>query len=335
MSTPVDVVIDTGTDTIKFGIAGDISSNKWFMPTRVRGRVSPLANGVIHDWDAITGLWKKAFDELGVSPTNCRVLMVTKTYVPKFQRESIVRALFERLNVQACYLANSSVLALAAASGKTTGLVVDSGESELLVDAVVNGAATAKVPAYVNSYGGDEIEAVLSELVRERASAEQDLRPVKESICYVASDYATELDKKESATHTFPDGQRLELGYQRFHALEVLFQPDIVGDEGSRGLPKLVADCILNHDPGQQAALYSSIVLCGGNTLFPGLQERLTKELRALAPANMKPTIISLPERQSLAWRGGSSLAKFGNVKWITAKEFATEGAAIVHTRCV
>ena len=34
--------------------------------------------------------------------------------------------------------------------------------------------------------------------------------------------------------------------------------------------------------------LYSNIVLSGGTTMFPGIGERMTKELTALAPSTMK-----------------------------------------------
>ena len=32
--------------------------------------------------------------------------------------------------------------------------------------------------------------------------------------------------------------------------------------------------------------LYANIVFCGGNTMYPGIGERMTKELSALAPTS-------------------------------------------------
>ena len=37
-----------------------------------------------------------------------------------------------------------------------------------------------------------------------------------------------------------------------------------------------------------RSELYSNVILSGGNTLFPGLQERLQKELQHIAPAKEK-----------------------------------------------
>ena len=52
--------------------------------------------------------------------------------------------------------------------------------------------------------------------------------------------------------------------------------------------------------------LYENVVLSGGSTLFPGLSERLSTELTALAPSAMKVKVIASPERKNLAWIGGS-----------------------------
>ena len=44
--------------------------------------------------------------------------------------------------------------------------------------------------------------------------------------------------------------------------------------------------------------LYSNIVLSGGTTMYPGVGERMTKELTALAPSTMKIKVIAPPERK-------------------------------------
>jgi actin beta/gamma 1 len=46
--------------------------------------------------------------------------------------------------------------------------------------------------------------------------------------------------------------------------------------------------------------------MSGGTTLFPGIPERLSKEVVALAPSTMKIKVVAPPERKFLAWIGGS-----------------------------
>ena len=70
-------------------------------------------------------------------------------------------------------------------------------------------------------------------------------------------------------------------------------------------------------------SLYSNIVLTGGSTLFPGLCERLHKELSSMA-YEREINIIAHPERKYGAWLGGSQLVLSGAVdsKWITREEY-------------
>ncbi len=44
--------------------------------------------------------------------------------------------------------------------------------------------------------------------------------------------------------------------------------------------------------------LYGNIVLSGGPTMFPGIAERLQKELTSFAPSTMKIKVIAPPERK-------------------------------------
>eukprot|EP00295_Goniomonas_pacifica_P021936 CAMPEP_0175853102 /NCGR_PEP_ID=MMETSP0107_2-20121207/26580_1 /TAXON_ID=195067 ORGANISM="Goniomonas pacifica, Strain CCMP1869" /NCGR_SAMPLE_ID=MMETSP0107_2 /ASSEMBLY_ACC=CAM_ASM_000203 /LENGTH=65 /DNA_ID=CAMNT_0017168707 /DNA_START=12 /DNA_END=206 /DNA_ORIENTATION=+ len=58
-----------------------------------------------------------------------------------------------------------------------------------------------------------------------------------------------------------------------------------------------------------QEELYGNVVISGGTTRFPGIAERLQKELTALAPSGMKTKIIAPAERMHSVWIGGSILA--------------------------
>jgi actin len=55
--------------------------------------------------------------------------------------------------------------------------------------------------------------------------------------------------------------------------------------------------------------LFSNIVLSGGTTMYPGIAERLNKEMVALAPSSVKIKIVAPPERKYSVWIGGSILS--------------------------
>merc|ERR1712025_42910 len=55
--------------------------------------------------------------------------------------------------------------------------------------------------------------------------------------------------------------------------------------------------------------LYANTVLSGGTTMYPGIADRMQKEITALAPSTMKIKIIAPPGRKYSVWIGGSILA--------------------------
>jgi hypothetical protein len=67
--------------------------------------------------------------------------------------------------------------------------------------------------------------------------------------------------------------------------------------------------------------------------MFPGIADRMQKELTSLSPASMKVKIVAPPERKYSVWIGGSilaSLSTFQNL-WCTKQEYDESGPGIVH----
>jgi len=86
-------------------------------------------------------------------------------------------------------------------------------------------------------------------------------------------------------------------------------------------------DLDIRHD------LFGNVVLSGGSTMFPGIGDRVQREMTLLAPENMRVQIIAPPERKYSVWIGGSilaSLSTFQNL-WCSKKEYDEAGPGIVH----
>ena len=79
---------------------------------------------------------------------------------------------------------------------------------------------------------------------------------------------------------------------------------------------------ILKSDIELRKDLYRNIILSGGTTMLLGILERLTKELIALAPSEMKISLVeSAPDQRQLQnWIGGSILSSLPTFRhmWIT-----------------
>ena len=79
----------------------------------------------------------------------------------------------------------------------------------------------------------------------------------------------------------------------------------------SAGIHETTYNSIMKCDVDIRKDLYGNIVLSGGTTMFPGIADRMQKELTALAPSTMKIKIIAPPERKYSVWIGGSILLLF------------------------
>jgi len=141
-------------------------------------------------------------------------------------------------------------------------------------------------------------------------------------------------DDKEK-TYELPDGNIITVGSERFRCPEVLFQPSFVGKEAS-GIHDTTFQSIMKCDVDIRKDLYANVVLSGGTTMFPGIGERMTKELTALAPSTMKIKVVAPPERKYSVWIGGSILSSLSTFQqmWISKGEYDESGPTIVHRKC-
>jgi len=75
---------------------------------------------------------------------------------------------------------------------------------------------------------------------------------------------------------------------------------------------------------------------CLGTSMYPGIADRMQKEITALAPSTMKIKIIAPPERKYSVWIGGSILASLSTFQqmWISKQEYDEAGPSIVHRKC-
>ena len=102
------------------------------------------------------------------------------------------------------------------------------------------------------------------------------------------------------------------------------------------GFHEITYQSILKCDIDIRKDLYSNIVMSGGTTMYPGIPERLSKEVTALAPSTMKIKVVAPAERKFLVWIGGSILSSLSTFQtmWITKAEYQETGATIVHRKC-
>jgi len=307
----------------------------------------PIEHGIITNWDDMEKIWHHTFyDELRVSPNERNVMLTEAPLNPKNNREKMTTIMFETFNTPGIYIGIQAVLSLYSA-GKTTGIVMDSGDGVTHFVPIFEGYAFPHAILRINLAGRNLTEYLLK-ILSERGhhlttSAEQEIvKDIKEKLTYVALDFEAELKEaskssSKDAQYEMPDGNLITIGSERFRCPEVLFNPMLIGKEFV-GIHEQCYNSIMKSDIDVRKDLYSNIVLSGGTTMFPGLSERLTREVQKLAPQTMnsKVKVIATPERKYSVWIGGSILSSLNNFQnmWITKAEYDDSGPQIVHRKC-
>jgi len=320
----------------------------------------PIEHGVVQDWDNMEKIWHHTFDNelrmiVGVEENPfdedvCGVILTEPPMNPDENRERMTQIMFETFEARRFCPVSGAVLALYA-SGRTTGVVVDSGAGVTSIVPVYNSNPVSNASVRMD-LAGDDLTQYMDKILQEcRVDYSHPYRnaisKIKEDLCYVSENFSGEVDNFEGKEKQFemPDGEIITIHNQIIRGPELLFNSTLDG-RTTPNLQQCCAQSITRCDSSMQKELLSNIVMAGGNTMFPGMQERLQAEMsKSFDEVKQRVNVIAPPERMISQWIGGSIVAQLSTFSFINkepaprdvgpgrdAAGYDEVGPAIVHT---
>lgn len=304
----------------------------------------PIRHGQIENWDHMERFWSNSiFKYLRVEPEDHYFLLTEPPLNPPENRENTAEIMFESFNCAGLYIAVQAVLALAASwtSSKVsdrslTGTVIDSGDGVTHVipvaEGYVIGSSIKSIPI-----AGRDITYFVQSLLRDRGEPDSSLKTageIKEEYCYVCPDIVKEFSRFDRDPARFvkhqitqPGGRKvtIDVGYERFLAPEIFFNPEIYSSDFLTPLPTVVDGVIQSSPIDVRRGLYKNIVLSGGSTLYKDFGRRLQRDIKHLVDARIRASearsggarsgglevqVISHKRQRHGPWFGGSLLGQ-------------------------
>ena len=334
----------------------------------------PIRHGIVENWDHMERFWEQCiFKYLRAEPEENYFLLTEPPLNPPENRESTAEIMFESFNIKGLYIAVQAVLALAASwtSNKVTdrtltGTVVDSGDGVTHVIPVAEGYVIGSAIKHIPLAGRD-ITYFVQQLLRQRGEsanipAEDSRRvaeKIKEDYSYVCQDMVREFRRFDEDPYKYferyegehaASGRRyaVDVGYERFLAPEIFFNPEIASSDYLTPLPEVVDSVIQQSPIDVRRGLYKNIVLSGGSTMFQHFGQRLRKDLNAIVSdrlaasevasgnlahsSGLDVNVISHRMQRYAVWYGGSLLGSLPDFHSFCydKKDYEEHGPSIV-----
>lgn len=225
-------------------------------------------------------LWHNLLDVANLTVLDSTSMLIVESVKSTAgDRTKWAEMLFETFHVPSICISNSASLSVFA-SGRTSGLVVESGAGITTSVPVYEGFVLKHAITYMD-YGGQDVSANLRKSFLDK-SIQVDLSSakfVKERLAFVHGYQTQDLEQTYSEKLTFclPDGNDVTVESKIFkECTDSLF---VNNKTPSGGLVNQVHESIVLCDDSVKSDLAHNIILSGGTTMLPGFGDKLHNDL--------------------------------------------------------
>nr|AAK84834.1 actin [Elaeis oleifera] len=368
------LVCDNGTGMVKAGFAGDDAPRAVFPSIVGRPRHTgvmvgmgqkdayvgdeaqskrgiltlkyPIEHGIVNNWDDMEKIWHHTFyNELRVAPEEHPVLLTEAPLNPKANREKMTQNHVGNIQCTCHVCCNPKqfyhyMLVVVQLGIVLTRKMVLPTLAQIIRDLhFLMPSFRLDLAGREPTYCFDERYLLRKAILSPPLQSGKLVGISRRNLAYVALDYDQELEVCQKQFFV-KRSYELLMGRSHHWCGEIQVSrgsfPAILDWKEAAGIHETTYNSIMKCDVVIRKDLYGNVVLSGGSTMFPGIADRMSKEISALAPSSMKIKVVAPPERKYSVWIGGSILASLSTFQqmWISKEEYDECGPAIVHRKC-
>ncbi|KAI0279726.1 actin actin-like protein [Russula aff. rugulosa BPL654] len=299
---PGNLASKRGVEDLDFFIGDEALANA---KTPGYGVYYPIRHGQIDNWDYMERYWEQTiFKYLRAEPEDHYFLLAVLALAASWSSNRV-------------------------ADRTLTGTVIDSGDGVTHVIPCAEGYVIGSAIKHIPIAGRDITQFVLN-LMRERGEMAQ--VPPEDQLKVAGKEFRKydvepyKYFERYDGEHSVTGRQySVDVGYERFLAPEIFFNPEIYSSDFLTPLPEIVDSTIQASPIDVRRGLYKNIVLSGGSTMFQHFGQRLKRDLKQLVDRRLEASMVAsgsalkssgvdvdviTHKRQRYAvWFGGSLLA--------------------------
>ncbi|MFX0059583.1 MAG: hypothetical protein ACFE85_17525 [Candidatus Hodarchaeota archaeon] len=259
------------------------------------------------------------------------IVIILPFFSSELEKSKLQEVFFDTFNFPAILFLDEGQAILSTLQ-KSSGVIINIGESNTYISTIFHGF-TNIMARDLFPVAGKELTNYLLNLFLARKGLGKNMyvnkniaKEVKEKLSLCLLEPNSERKRvKEGLTKydriiDLPDGSQLKVNLERFQLTEPLFNPKLIHIDYI-GLAEAVSKVIKTWDRENWEALVSNIILAGGSSLIPGLNQRLELEIRNYFSERLKTKVkvVAASGRENMGWIGASILYSKGQLQkgWI------------------